>query len=162
MKSQIIKKFKNSFFMYLQEQRSKIDYKKASQTDFIREHSQKWKEMSPEDKKKYIELGKEELNKFKENKKNMIYKYKKEARRRKRSKTAFNFYLISRKNEIKNGDVEGIAALQQIGKDWKALNMEQKDKFIKLAEEDKRKFKEEENLLVLINSNKKKKRRKKK
>lgn len=170
VKENKLKKYRTAYIIFCTEIRSKLKKAEIEESEFysknlkekfvtlfvehkkenfnnnviIRKIAEIWAKCSYEDKKEFYDREKKEKEIF-ENKKQLglDYKYSKSQRFKKpiRFRTPYMFFIKEHKQNLQNKDkLENIKYIRNISVTWKKMSNEEKQKFISLAQEDKKRY----------------------
>ncbi|HSW77049.1 MAG TPA: hypothetical protein VLG50_08375 [Candidatus Saccharimonadales bacterium] len=149
------KRPKSAYIIFLSENRERI--KKANPTaqflDIPAIAAGEWKSLKPAQKGKYDKLAEQDRERYKKEMLNYVPgpddKKKKKGKKNpdapKKPKMAYNFYVQSRTDKVRqshpNEKMSQILSL--IAAEWKKLSDRDKEPFVKLAEKDKQRYEKE-------------------
>ena len=145
-KSSNIKKYKSAYIFFTQDNISKYKklYPKISLREIFKLIGDEWNKLNEKEKVKYYELEKKSKEYFEKNKEKNNYNYKKkkiEIKKPKRFRTAFMIYLQENKSKVDKKNC--IESLKDLGQQWKKLNKQEKDLYIRKSENDKQRYKKD-------------------
>jgi len=146
----------NSYIIFSRENREQVKKENPDikSTDITKKLAEMWKELDEEDKKEYKEKAdldkkryEEELENYepKDGFKNPKKSPKKEKLEPKRARSAYIFFCMEKREEVKKNkpEIKATEILSELGKIWKKLTDKKKKPYEKMAQEDKKRYEEE-------------------
>jgi hypothetical protein len=139
-----VKKYKSAYILFSLEQRPKI---KEANSDLSTQNitkiiADKWNSLDKESKEKYFNKEIEEKNKFNNLKISKKYTYnKKLIKKPVRIRTPYMFFIQCHKSLIKNeNQYRNIQVIKDLSIKWNKMDKNEKQKYIKLSEKDKKRY----------------------